>query len=375
MRRLPTASRREWLAGILAGATAQQLALGAQVSSKAAPSKLAMPGLYRGRVVEVEHPGSIVNGVFQGEAIHRMMFRGMTALTGAPDVRSAWGQLFEPGDVVGVKLNPVGSPNVIGSREVLHEIVFGLKSAGVKAQDIVVYDRYRAQFVGAGFDKWLPEGVRWMSAAEDYERVQQGIEGYDPDHYVDFPVTLPEYDLSNLTARRSYAAKFITKEVNKLVNVALLKDHQSAGVTLALKNLSHGLVNNVNRSHSTRTLNVCGAFIPAVVSMPAIRNKAVLHILDGVKALYHGGPGARPQFVWEHKRMWFATDPVALDRVGWRELDRKRAAVGMKPIAEDRADQFSTYLNRQPEHVEIAGALGLGEWNESKIDLRKFVLG
>ena len=36
------------------------------------------------------------------------------------------------------------------------------------------------------------------------------------------------------------------REVNKLINLPVLKDHQSAGVTLALKNLSHGLVNNVN---------------------------------------------------------------------------------------------------------------------------------
>ena len=65
-------------------------------------------------------------------------------------------------------------------------------------------------------------------------------------------------------------------------------------MTLALKNLSHGLVNNVCRSHSSSTLNTCGQFIPAVVSMPVIRNKTVLHVLDGVKGLYHGGPGARP---------------------------------------------------------------------------------
>ena len=103
--------------------------------------------------------------------------------------------------------------------------------------------------------------------------------------------------------------------------------------------------------------------------MPVIRNKTVLHIMDGIKALYHGGPGARPQFVWEHKTIYFATDPVALDRVGWKEIDRKRIAVGMRTIAEDRPDKFSTFLSRQPEHVEIAGAMGLGEWDEAKIKL------
>src|SRR5204863_8782508 len=132
-------------------------------------------------------------------------------------------------------------------------------------------------------DRWLPEGVRTSSAAEDYDGVQQGMDGYDPEHYIDLPLTLPGFSVDDEKARRSYAARFITKEVNKLVNLPVLKDHQSAGVTLSLKNMSHGLVNNVSRSHSSSGLNACNAFIPAAVSIPVIRNKVVLHILDGVK--------------------------------------------------------------------------------------------
>src|SRR3989449_8586872 len=140
------------------------------------------------------------------------------------------------------------------------------------------------------------------------------------------------------------------------------------------KNLSHGLVNNVCRSHSSNTLNACGSFIPAVVSMPVIRNRTVLHVLDGVKGLYHGGPGARPQFVWEHRTLYFATDPVALDHICWKAIDQKRSAMGLQTVAEARPDKYSTFLSRQPEHIEIAGALGLGEWNEAKIDVRRIRL-
>src|SRR5437764_5864799 len=137
------------------------------------------------------------------------------------------------------------------------------------------------------------------------------------------------------------------------MNLPVLKDPQSAGVTLALKNMSHGLVNNVSRSHGTQSLNACNLFIPAAVQLPAIRNKAVLHILDGVKGVYHGGPSARPEFVWEHNTLYFATDPVSLDHVGWEVIDAKRVSVGMKKLAEDAPDQVSTFVRRQPEHVEI----------------------
>jgi len=370
-------TRRVLLGGSAVGAAAlavRQLANRAEFSSKAASTSLSMPGPYPGRVVAVEHPRSIVTGKYQAEPVRDVMRRGMTVLTKSDGWVDAWRRFFQPGDIVGIKVNPVGQPHVISAPEVMHEILAGLEAAGVKHKDIVVYDRYHDQFFGAGFDKWLPEGVRTSNAAKDYDPIQLDINGYDPDHYMDMALTHPGHDVTDQRNRRSYAARFITKEVDKLVNLCVLKDHQSAGVTLALKNLSHGLVNNVARSHSSITLNACGAFIPAVVAMPVIRNKAVLHILDGVKGLYHGGPGAKPQFVWEHKTMYFSTDPVALDHVGWRAVDAQRKAAGMKPVAEDRPDQFSTFLSRQPEHVEIAGALGLGVWEWEKIDLQSIRL-
>jgi hypothetical protein len=49
--------------------------------------------------------------------------------------------------------------------------------------------------------------------------------------------------------------------------------------------------------------------------------------------------------------------------------------VGKKPLLEDLPDPPNTsFIRRQPEFVDIAGALGLGEWNRSKIDLRRIQL-
>jgi hypothetical protein len=359
-------SRRDYLKAISKGLAAAVVAegatafaLAARTESKAEASKLAMPGLYRGRVVAVQNPAVLVSGQYQA---------------GADGWADAWRRFFEPGDVVGIKLSPVGQPLVKSDATVVREIIAGLEAAGVQRRDIVAYDRYRRMFYEAGFDKWLPEGVRNSSASEDVDNIQQAIEGYDPDHYMEMALTLPGYTIDNVTARRSYAARFITREVNKLINVPVLKDHGSAGITLALKNLSHGLVNNVNRSHATSSLNACNCFIPAAVSIPVIRNKTVLHILDGVKGVYHGGPRAYPQFIWEHNTLYFATDPVSLDHIGWDVIDAKRVSVGMKKLVENTPDQFSSFVHRQPEHVEIAGALGLGEWDRAKMDVRQLKL-
>ncbi len=355
---------------VVAG-SANGFALGARWDSKSASSKLSMPGLYPGRVCAIENPAVLVSGKYQAEQVRTMMRRGMMELTGADGWVDAWRQFFEPGDVVGIKVNPVGRPVVVSDATVVQEIIAGLEAVGIKRQDMVVYDRYRKEFYTVGFDKWLPEGVRISNATDEVDETQQNIAGYDPDHYMDMALTLPGYSVDNPTARRSYAAQFITRQVNKLINLPVLKDHQSAGVTLCLKNLSHGLVNNVNRTHSSPSLNACNAFIPAVVALPVIRNKTVLHILDGVKGQYNGGPSGHPEFVWEHHTLYFSTDPVAMDHIGWEVIDAKRESVGMKKLVEALPDKVSTFVHRQPEHVEIAGALGLGVWDRAKIDLRK----
>lgn len=337
---------------------------------KPSPGKLGIPGPFPGRVVAVRHPGCIASDKYQEGPVQQMVQRGMLELTGAPGWVDAWRVFVGPGDVVGIKLNPNGMPRVISAPEVLHSVIDGLRLAGVKPRDIVVFDRNRSFIVRAGYDKWLPEGVRWAWASETYEPIQLDMDGYDPDCYAELPVIQPGQNPSDRHFRRSYAAKFVTKEINKLINIPVLKHHQSAGVTLALKNMAYGMANNVARSHQNSTLHCTSVFIPAIVDLQPFRQKAVLHIVDGVKGVYHGGPSARPEYIWEQKTIYLATDPVAVDKTGWKVLDRKRAEMGMAAIALSKPDKVSTRLNCQPEHIEIAGALGLGEFDDARIDLR-----
>lgn len=104
--------------------------------------------------------------------------------------------------------------------------------------------------------------------------------------------------------------------------------------------------------------------------MPVIRNKVVLNILDGVKGVYHGGPGARPEFVWEHHTMYFATDPVALDHVGWTKIDEKRLAVGKKKLVEDTPTSTAPTSTANPSTSRSPALWGsvYGSGTESNIN-------
>jgi hypothetical protein len=125
--------------------------------------------------------------------------------------------------------------------------------------------------------------------------------------------------------------------------------------------------------------------------------------MDGLIGVYEGGPGPwnRSWGTWRHRGLFFATDAVALDLVGWRILDERRLVEGWQPVAQmgllNRAPQALAPLaldapgalrsayehmrsltargsevfdRRQPEHVLLAGFLGLGEWHPEKIEHR-----
>jgi len=352
-----------------------------------AKSKLGAPGLYPGRVVEVKNPRMIVNGQRDAAAIKETLDRGIRALTGATDAVEGWKHFFEPGDVVGIKIVPNGQPHAHSSFEIVLEVIEKLTAVGVKTNDIFVYDRYRSEFMDAGYHKVLPAGVRWGGLDPAGNQFQldfpdfgrDPIAGFDHDAFVWMDLVPYGDDPKDERKYRSHLGKLVSKTVNKIVAIPVLKDHGSAGVTGALKNMSHGSVNNVARSHSNTFTNVCNQFIPQVVSHPIIREKFVLQIMDGIRAVYQGGPFARDngKWTWENNAILFATDPVALDHVEWDLVDAQRLKMNLPPVAASggkaldplRMEGFDV---RQPQHIALAGALGLGYFDLKSPRGRRF---
>jgi hypothetical protein len=332
-------------------------------------------------VVEVKNPAMIRNDVRNAEAVKTALDAGMKRLTGADDSTEAWRRFFEPGDVVGVKMNPVGMPLANSSNELMLAVIEGLKAAGVKTSDIIVFERYRDMFIEAKMNEAVPEGIAWtgLTAWSDDSQLEiegpagsDPLSGYDPDVFMTMELVHDGHDPKDDRTRRSHLGKLITRRVNKVVLLPVLKDHGSGGVTGALKNMSHGLVNNVARSHSNPHSNVCNQFIPQVVSHPVIRQKCVLQIMDGIKGVYQGGPfGKNPEWTWEQNSLYLATDPVAMDHLLWRTIDAKRKEKGLPPVGSvgklGLDAEREGFDMRQPQHIALAGHLGLGVFDWEKI--------
>ena len=334
-------------------------------------SPLRMPGLYPGRVVEIADERSIVGNRISQPIIRQMLEQGMRELTGEQSVREAWVKFIEPQDIVGIKINPSGAPACCSSPEIVREIVTAVQSVGVPARNIVVYDRYAYEMDIGSYQALAPPGIRVVGIQGD----KLDASGYDADVFCE-ATFFGEWET------RSYMASIVSTGVTKIINVPTMKDHSAAGVTGCLKNLGYGTFNNVARSHRT-PFSFTDPLIGVMCSVEPLRSKAVLHVMDGMRMVWHGGPLTQNQdFIYQAGLMMVGTDPVAMDTIELEKIEAKRCKEGApsvwsrepKSITENG---FEFYQNaaknlfyRQPHHIAAAGKLGLGISDLRQIDQR-----
>jgi uncharacterized protein (DUF362 family) len=336
------------------------------VTKYRAAAQPGMPGPYPGRVVTVHAPGSIdeVTEKVDVPTVKAMIARGMTTLTGDKDPRDSWARFFDAQDFVGIKVNASGAPGAMSMPEVVTEIANNLIAIGVKSTNIVIHERGAGQILLPRYDRFVPDGIRVESASTWL--------GLDPDVYV-------EANFFGEEDTRSYLIRMVTEQFTKIVNVPNMKDHGASGVTGCLKNVAYGEFNNVARSHyhaQTETLT----FIGALAMVEPLRSRTVLHIMDGLRGVWHAGPFSRDRkYRFYPKQLKFGTDPVAIDRFLIDVIDNKRKQEGaisvwnrdMKRFTTNRRDwerdpNLNRYI-REPGHIEYASTLGLGVYDTTKI--------
>ncbi len=311
-----------------------------------APAALpGMPGPFPGRVVSVTAASSIdPQGAIVDEVVREMMDRGMRALTGETTTLAAWRRFFVPEDVVGIKVNAGGVPHVVSSPAVVAEICRRLMEVGVAPTRIVVFERFWNQLAAIGYGPLLPSGVE-LFAAEAGNRRSQNV-AYDPATYV-------EVDFFGEDDTRSSMMRLVTQRLTKVVNVPNMKDHGAVGATGCLKNVAYGCFSNVARSHArgrTHTRTSVGTF----AAVEPLRSRTVLQVMDGLRAVWHGGPFARTtRYVFEPRqdplRHGPRRDRPPSPRRDRRQAQGRRRRVDLGPLGEDAALRRRHVAGRRPE--------------------------
>ena len=347
---------------------ADELPIYKVVSPYPPASRTDLPGAYRGVVARV-HSEKVIDaatGRVDQATVDNMLSSGIKALTGAKADKEAWSAFFSPTDVVGIKVNCSGAPEIRSSPEMIGGIVRNLTAVGVKPESIYIYERFLDQLTSVHYERFVPQGVHIVAV----ETPRGSLMGYDPKTYVEVSFFGEDDTRSNL-------ARLVTERFTKIINVPNAKEHQASGVTGCLKNMAYGDFSNVARSHMREKTNTY-SFIGTLAAVEPLRSKCVLNIMDGISAIWHGGPFAEDaKYRFFPKLMMFGTDPVAMDRLLLNLIEEKRKAEGAPSLWDrstdkiDRAAHLDFHKNtfiREPGHIEYAATkFGMGEYDINRI--------
>jgi uncharacterized protein (DUF362 family) len=327
-----------------------------------------MPGPYAGQVVRVHSEKSVdvQSGEVNRDLVRQMLSTGLKSLTGDNRDDDAWARFITPKDVVGIKINCSGAPRICSTPELVGAIGDRLVAAGVAPKNIWVYERFENQLRTVPYSKFLPAGVNLFAAETD----RGSILSYDPKVYV-------ETDFFGEEDTRSNLIRLVSETFTKIVNVPVMKEHQASGVTGCLKNIAYGDFSNVARSHRFEKTNTL-TFIGTLAAVEPLRSRTVLNVMDGFHGVWHAGPFSNdPRFRFYPKEIMIGTDPVAMDRKLIDIIEAKRKAEGAVTIFDrsrehlgnNRDPNKNAYI-REPGHVEYASKLGLGVYDEAKIQVK-----
>ncbi len=310
------------------------------------------------RVVIVEDPNAVSDFQPNATVVQDMVNRGITSLTGKATTAEAWRSLVTTQDVVGIKV--FSAPGEIsGTRPaVVAAIVQGLLDARIPASRIIIWDRHTDNLRAAGFTRLAEQfGVRVAGAADA---------GWDPTNFYNPDTaiigTLVWGDLEfgkkgEGVGRRSFVSELVSRDITKIISVAPLLNDNDIGVLGHLYNLTLASVDNTFRFEGNP--DRLAIAIPEIYALPSVGDRVVLNITDALISQYEGGERGLLHYSTVPNQLWFSHDPVALDTMAVRELDRERRAA--------KAPEFKPHL----EIYTNAVLLQLGVSDPAKIQVDK----
>jgi uncharacterized protein (DUF362 family) len=341
-------------------------------AQKVPRNEASMPGKFPGKVVVVKDLRSVADDVPVEGIAYLMLQRSMLELTGGKNLKKAWRTFVNPGEKIGLKVNPVAGKLLSTSHAVVQSVVKQLTESGIDRKDIVIWDRRAMELTDVGFTADNYPGITFRGTEcqdekgsfFDNEGKLYGERNIDREWYYWADVE-GEYDSETMPymvngGKFSYFSRIVTREVDKIINIPILKN-AGGSVTNAMKNLAFGSVSNTGRLHEQLWNETCAE----VCAFSPIRDKVVLNICDGLRGCFNGGPGANPQFICNYNTLIVSSDPVAMDRIAYDIIAAKRIEEG---IQKTPAPESLTFL-------KMAATLGLGVADINRIELKSFTLG
>jgi hypothetical protein len=285
------------------------------------------PGTAQSVVSAVRHAGVWDGEQIQVHVVLQMLDAAITQLTGLQDALAAWGVLFDPGEVIGIKVNTISRYTTTPT--VAYAVAQRLQDTGISAEQIILFDRTDRELGDRGFTINADgPGVR-CRGAKAWEQPAQ-------------------------VAGSTQRIHDVILGCSALINVPPLKEHSISGFTSAMKN-HYGSVDSPGRLHG----NSCDPYIPELNALPVIRDKTRLIVGDLLRTC----PYDWNRMIKEDT-IAMSFDPLAYDRFARQMLVDRREA-------DKRPGPYITALSH---YLDTAFAIGLGADREHT-EVRRAVLG
>jgi len=287
------------------------------------------------RVVHMRNRAMAKGARPDAASLKKMVDRAVCLLTRKDDAREAWSSLFSPEDTVGIKVNCLAGRGLSSNPALVEAIASSLHEIGIKKKEIIVWDRNDRDLAKAGFRP---------GARNDLYRCF----GTDQVGFAD--------ELYENGSVGSLVSSIMTRMCSAIINVPVLKDHGITGVSIALKNY-FGAIHNPNKYHPDGGT----PYIADLNAMDIIRKKEKLVVCDGIRVQYHGGPALAPRWNRPDGSILVALDPVALDYVGFRMIEKMREDAGMPSLEKEK---------RYPRYIFYAARKhGIGNASDDRIEI------
>ena len=250
------------------------------------------------------------DGKLDPSRVSALLDRAIATHTGRKHPTDAWRQIINDGGaadkVIGLKTNGLGGKGISTHALLVMAIAERLQQAGVKPGNILVWDRNARDLQACGLT---------INTKSDQVRCY----GSDVSGFED--------NMETWNASHVRFSKILTRECAMVINLPILKDHSMSGVTFAMKNM-YGVVERPQDLHA----GGCNPGIADLNSFPVVRQKVRLTIGDAMTSVYEGGPGFRPEHLWQPNALIVGEDRVAIDQIAWGLIDKKRVEMGLKTL-------------------------------------------
>ena len=314
------------------------------------------------RIVVVHHAAATEAFVPQPEKVRQMVQQGLTRLTGKPTVSDAWRTMVSPKDIVGIKVFTAPGRDAGTRATVVEAVVEGLIQAKHPASNILIWDKQRADLRRAGYMELAARyGVRVEGSADaGYDETT----AYTPDRPMPGQLVYGDLEFGKKgdgVGRRSFVSKLVVKGMTRIINITPLLNHNTAGVSGHLYSLALGSVDNSIRFEND--LFRLSVAVPEIYALPTLSDRVILNITDALICQYQGEQSGLLHYSTTLNELRFSKDPVALDSLSLRELERIR--VSNVPTLREHS------LTNQLELLHNAALLELGVSEEPRIKVER----